>query len=179
MAFVREIRFHKKFYSSIPALNLFAHSSFSQISRNWQYWEKLTSRLTKWKQKNPTIKCYPSEYWTWDLSYLRLMLCSLRHCSRCYLGDLRSAHGRALLVLTKLSKSSIEVVHEQKTIYGYSKIYQKCIKVKKLGSSWVVYLISSVIWILNSSWFELYNKMKTNLVWVSLRLSALVCRTLI
>ena len=34
----------------------------------------------------------------------------------CYLGDLRYSYGQALLVLTKLSMSKIEVVQEQKTI---------------------------------------------------------------
>ena len=38
------------------------------------------------------------------------------HWGMCYLGDLRSAYGNALLALTKWSESKTEVVQEQKTI---------------------------------------------------------------
>ena len=74
-----------------------------------------------WKQKYPATKCYPSENWTWDLYLLDLMLSSLRYQGMCYVGDLRSLYGHALLVLAKWSKSKTNVVQEQKTIQGYIK----------------------------------------------------------
>ena len=56
-----------------------------------------------------------------DLTHSGLMLSSLGHWCNCYLKELRSLNGHALLVLTKWSKSKIEVVQLQKTIKGYPK----------------------------------------------------------
>ena len=62
------------------------------------------------KIKNPAMKCYHSEHWTWDLNHLYLMLFSLSYWGRSYLAHLRSSYGQALLVVTKWSKSKIEMV---------------------------------------------------------------------
>ena len=43
------------------------------------------------------------------------MLSSLSYQGMCNLRDLSSVYGHALVILTKLSKSKIEVVQEQKT----------------------------------------------------------------
>ena len=51
-----------------------------------------------------------------DLNHSGLMLSSPSHWGNCYLGELRSLYGHALLVLTKWSKFKIEVVQQQKTI---------------------------------------------------------------
>ena len=45
-----------------------------------------SAAFTMWKQKSLAIKCDPSQLWTWDLSHLDLMLCSLSHWGMCYLG---------------------------------------------------------------------------------------------
>ena len=58
--------------------------------------------LLRENKKNPVTKCNPSKYWTWDLSYLDLVLFSLVYQGTCYLGDLRNLYGRALLVLNEL-----------------------------------------------------------------------------
>ena len=69
--------------------------------------------LLRENKKNPATKCYPSEHWTRDLIHLDLMLSSPSSEVMCYLGDLRSFM-HALLVLTKWSKSKIEVVPDQR-----------------------------------------------------------------
>ena len=43
--------------------------------------------FTMWKQRNPAMKCHPSEHWTWDPSHSVLMLASLSYQDMCYLGD--------------------------------------------------------------------------------------------
>ena len=66
--------------------------------------------------ENTRNKIYPSEHWTQDISDLDLVLSYLSYRNMCYLGELRSPYGHALLVLTKWSKSTIQGVLEQKTI---------------------------------------------------------------
>ena len=66
------------------------YSSFSQTDRIGNISIK---GLTTWKQKNPTIKYYPGEYWTWDLTNSDTMLFflsygkldSIQHISILYL----------------------------------------------------------------------------------------------
>ena len=63
-----------------------------------------------------SLKMLPQWALNLDRSHSSLMLFSLSHWGMCYLGDLRSAYGHALLVLAKLSRSvsKIEAVQRQK-----------------------------------------------------------------
>ena len=59
---------------------------FFTNTRNWQYWHHMFYYR---KTKIPAIKCYPNEYWTWNLRHSGLMLSSLSYQGMYFLGILK------------------------------------------------------------------------------------------
>ena len=98
-------------HASVISQFLWIHLKFCSIKKN----SIGITVFTTWKQKMSSNKMLLSEYWSWDLSHLDLMLSSLSYWGMYNLGDLRSLNGYALLVLPIWSMSKNEVVQEQNT----------------------------------------------------------------
>ena len=93
-----------------------------EVAENGNKWQYCHQRFHHRKTKNPAKKRHPSEYWTWDLSHLDLMISSLSY-KLVLLGRSKIATRSAILVFINWSKSNIQVVQEQKTIQRYAKQY--------------------------------------------------------
>ena len=81
------------------------HSSFSQNSGNNQQRQYWHHRLYYKKSSNKILPQLALDL----RPHLDLMLSSLSYWGMCYLGNLTSSHGHAILVLTNWSKSKIEI----------------------------------------------------------------------
>ena len=88
-----------------------ANSVFHKVANTGNKGKSRITGFIMWKQKKPIqqqnvtlVSIEPGS------RHLDLMLSSLSYWGMCYLRDLRSPYGHSLSVLTKWSKSKIEVV---------------------------------------------------------------------